>query len=74
VQGFSTAVAFTRGGPGGNGAEAQPSRIRTALDEESLEESWERMQRSLAAGTARRMDVQMAVDVTRPVDGEDGTQ
>ncbi len=34
------------------------------MDEESLEASWERMQRSVRAGTAKRMDVQMQMHVT----------
>ena len=34
-------------------------------EDEPLEASWERMQRSLQAGRAQRLDVQMEVDVTK---------
>ena len=34
-------------------------------DEEDLAASWERMQRSVAAGRAQRLDVQMQMDVTK---------
>ena len=59
ARGFSTAVAFTRRGcaPTEGLAETEP--------EESLAESWQRMQRSVEAGTAQRLDVQMDVSVTK---------
>ena len=34
-------------------------------NEEDLAASWERMQRSVAAGRAQRLDVQMQMDVTK---------
>ena len=65
THGFSSAIAFTR-----QACEPEPEpqahEAGVADDEqESLEASWERMQRSLKAGTAEKLDVQMQIDVTR---------
>ena len=70
ARGFSSAVAFTRRGwelepcDGEPEGEAPVPGGHATMDEESLEASWERMQRSVRAGTAKRMDVQMQMHVT----------
>ena len=59
ARGFSNTVCFTRKG-------CEPAKDGEDDDEdEPLEASWERMQRSLQAGRAQRLDVQMEVDVTK---------
>ena len=75
ARGFSSAIAFTR--QGSEPPEPQPTKAGQVTaqagaqacaaggEEESLEASWERMQRSLKAGTAQKLDVQMQIDVTK---------
>ena len=66
-RGFSKAVSFKRLKPEGEEEEESDLGASVVANEEggeTLEESWERMQRSLAAGKAERLDVQMEVDVT----------
>ena len=62
ARGFSTAIAFTR-----RGCEPPPPppEKEEEAEEETLEASWERMQRSVRAGTAQKLDVQMQMDVTK---------
>ena len=62
ARGFSTAVAFSRAGTEDDDAADEHETMD--MEEETLEQSWERMQRSLAAGSAQRMDVQMDVRMT----------
>ena len=57
-RGFSTTVAFTR-----RGAVDEGEALEAEDDGETLEQSWERMQRSLAAGRAERMAVEMEARV-----------
>ena len=59
ARGFSTAIAFTK-----RGFEPPPDELAEEA-EETLEAAWERMQRSVRAGTAQKLDVQMQMDVTR---------
>jgi hypothetical protein len=65
-------VAFTRRSampPEGLAAAAAGKPAAAGEDtfgnEEDLAASWERMQRSVAAGRAQRLDVQMQMDVTK---------
>ena len=65
ARGFSSCVAFVRGGaaegheePASRSASDEPAS-GSASEGETLEESWERMQRSLAAGRAQRVAVEM---------------
>ena len=69
---FSSCVAFTRRSalpPAGLAAAAAGEPAAAGEDtfgnEEDLAASWERMQRSVAAGRAQRLDVQMQMDVTK---------
>jgi hypothetical protein len=69
---FSSCVAFTRRSampPEGLAAAAAGEPAAAGEDtfgnEEDLAASWERMQRSVAAGRAQRLDVQMQMDVTK---------
>ena len=63
ARGFSSTVAFVR-------KEAVAAHLAPdwsnalAGAEETLEESWERMQRSVASGKAQRMPVEMDMQVT----------
>ena len=64
ARGFSTCVSFARR------SSLPPAEKAGTLsppidDDEDLAASWERMQRSLAAGRAQRVGVEMAVDMTR---------
>lgn len=45
-------------------ARGYSNAIAFSRKEETLEESWGRMQQSVAQGTAQRLDVQMAMDIT----------
>lgn len=75
VRGFSAAVCFTRrdapslvdAADGATPAAPAEDLLNqdTIADGESLEASWERMQRSVAAGRAQRLDVQMNMDSVR---------
>jgi len=69
---FSSCMAFTRRSampPEGLAAAAAGEPAAAGEDtfgnEEDLATSWERMQRSVAAGRAQRLDVQMQMDVTK---------
>ena len=60
VRGFSSAVAFTRIERRERMLKAQ----RWEPDNETLEQSWERMQRSLSAGRAQSLPVQLESRMT----------
>ena len=72
---FSSCVAFTRRSalppelpPEGLAAAAggEPAAGEDTFgDDEDLAASWERMQRSVAAGRAQRLDVQLQMEVTK---------
>ena len=60
ARGFSTASLFVRL----SALEAQKAAEAEAAAEETLEQSWARMQKSVQAGRAQRLDVEMDMRVT----------
>ena len=63
ARGFSTAVAFTRADHHERLARQQALREADDADGETLAESWERMQRSLAEGRAERLPIQIETQI-----------